>query len=179
MSKSKKEVLVIGTNEAQAKEFGTKITNRIITFQELVKICEKHELKYTKEALYADPSTEIDNAVDRTFCGGVLKQLSTRKRKELFEIDTTMISKLVTIFNQDKDLDFSLEDYSYNTPSFDVVIEGKDRILDYKKVQSLIALMEEVCPELIPMRAQQALKNRVLVDMRTNKLVVNKSLLNG
>ena len=171
--------LKIGENQQAEKEFKARMNEKVLAFTTIKQEAEKHNLKYDVDKLYSNPEKEFDNAIDRTFNTGVLKQLSTRKRKELFEINTNILGKAIAVYNRHTDLDFNPETFEFDTPNFDILIEGEERILDYNKVSKLIQLIEEVEPEYIAIRVQQALKNKVLLNARTNKLEVNISRLKG
>lgn len=171
-----KSVLKIGTDEKAKSEFLSRMREKILAFTTIKQECDKHKLKYDLEALYNNPEKEFDNAIDKTFNTGVLKQLSTRKRKELFEVDTNIVGKSIAVYNRHTDLDFSPETFEFDTPSFDTIIEGDKTIKDYESCMKAIEMLESL-GGIVPLMIQRGTKARLILNMKTNKLEPNINLL--
>jgi len=162
----------IGSNDQAKVEFTTRMNEKILAFTTIKQEADKHDLKYDLQALYKSPESAFDDAVDKTFNTGVLKQLSTRKRKELFEIDTNILGKSIAVYNRHGDLDFNPENFEFDMPNFDINIEGEKTIEDYNKCMKAIESIEAL-GEVVPVMIQRGTQARLILDMKTQKLVPN------
>jgi len=179
MSKSTKDApsLKIGTNDKAKNEFKLKMSERVLAFTEIVKLAQKHDLEFNKEALYANPKHELYRAIKETLGSeGVLAKVSVEKLCDLFEIDLTLVTKAIQVFSKDESLVFNPFDYSYKLPSFDIVLKGESKVQEYKELEAVIKAMSKF-EDVIPVYVQRAFGGRIYLDTADNKLKPNVAML--
>ena len=166
--------LKIGTNKEAEKLFMDRIESKIVAFQSIERMAEKLEVKVESSDLYANPYESIMDAWNTNHSEGILNKLSLQKKLELFEVDVNPLKALIERFKAVSE-EFNPSTYEFDKPSFDITIEGEEKIAEYKACEKVLKSVKEL-EKYAPIQygqVQRATSGAVTYDRQRASLIVN------